>query len=100
LRFYLDPIFYSYAGSTSNVADHSDADGRDVDGRDVRDNDDDDSSIDSDGLPDSVKKWTVVNNKKKKRKEISPVSGDVIRKNANSSRESKRVRKSPVSGLI
>jgi hypothetical protein len=50
------------------------------------------SSDSSDGLPSSVSAWQVVNNKKKKRKEISPVLGDAIRK--PSKRESKRVRKS------
>jgi hypothetical protein len=58
--------------------------------------DDVDSSGSSDALPDSVKAWTLVNKKKKKRKEISPVSGDVIRKNESQKRESKRIRKSPV----
>jgi hypothetical protein len=51
-----------------------------------------DVSDEADVLPGSISAWQVVNNKKKKRKEISPVAGDQIRKQTK--RKSKRGRKS------
>jgi hypothetical protein len=73
-------VFGSVVDSEGNVREATGAD------------DDDSSSENSDSLPGSISAWRVVNHKKKKRKEISPIASDCIRK--QNKRESKRVRKS------